>query len=1537
MEAQQIDILIEKLRKRIADTEYVNDLDAMIDARNALRTWRKNGGEGAPPCEDDLRQWGLLEDEVQEAPHVFSVEEASLIFQHLLTLVGQLSEEAEVDQMLETVQRLREWKKAPANAPLPDADQLAAWGVWPAPVDQSARPAPAQPIVVQAEIPASVRVSASPPAPVEEVPADPDDRYQRDYDLAIEALNKEQYFQARNAFRTLNQLVNGRLRVAVDAGLGSAETGLARATDDAIAQARAYEARAPKDLPGQEAAWRAVLKINPDSEDAQHTLVLLAQSKVDSQLRREIDTILPAAEAANKANDLPKLNDLLGKVRGWKAKGEKEAPEISPDLYAELIEIEKQVDRLRQKTRQILGQASTYITGGNLRDAYRSARQAMDSLIPTMVDESGVLGDIYAGQEVETPVLFKAIRKLFIDALKDLASQRINEASGQEKHDPESAKRTLEDAVSRLTDDVLTEDDKTELVSHLVKVKEKLQGVRDRLDRYNDAKKEIIAAQAYGVKPAEALSKLRAAKVLYEDFPSVDTLIRENELGVAEVLAGDLLTAIASARGQIEKLEFTDAATTLDTARKQALEQVPHPEPGSSLAARLADLQTVEGELTAAQGRHQRLMETLGKVDGYFKCHTAGDPQALELARNLLNLLTPEEQAQPAARDLRAQLPMHQGINENWQEGQAQYRQGNWSGAVEALQQVVNKGGANHDAAQLLIDRATASTRVQEAEAARSHGAWLEAINKYREAQGLAESGKPEDRDAVAKNVLAQCEKGLAELAPLQANDESFEAVLQSAREQQTSANLKTAHEWLSAHGRIGLIETAGLRGDGGETALLLPVENGYQEAAAALEAAQKKAKTVLTTKGPEIETLLNSVRQDWIRTFMDAIGLALNLYEIETLAGAMLMARTLRSAGLLYTPLHRSQVTTLEERYLDVRYQQLVEDATVIDWAKVEDNRRKRLEPPHARTPEIEGEYRQAVRKRVESEVRDKQRQNPALARDHLRQLLQRPEMQGEIALHELAIELCWELGDWSGAQNVASVLAIRDTLLSDAWAGLTRAAQWFRNGFVAEGRAELALLKERYPANTKNGKLVLDKQDAFVRGALDALLTSAASAMQKQNDDGYIEAAEKYAQAAEFDPNDKRVITGLGGLGKKLGPGVKSRASQVERLKIGQRGLEEAVKEAEKLDRTLSAIKRVAPSLSLETDVADDLSKALDDLKPKVQRWRLVDEYLKKAQVARENALSAPQPLGQGGGQGGWDFGPARSSLLQAQTITTREKDTEAGERVKAELEALQRLEDRATELFEHLTNFMTALHNDSFDVVISEASQLLTLWDTCVRDEYGWKGLSTLVTYRHPYQGQITTLEQHREKAQERKGNLEAWQAWASQAGTAYQTAVKACKEVKRDLDILRQEQSLEEIVNNCRNAKHQCDNFEDSLEEEPEVGTLSAKAAAEQQKVQRDSWRRELLGDNGARVKAELLRKAAEQEMQRLTHPLARLNQIMAVQIEGYLASHHREKIPPAQNVTLAENQLKLCQEIDPLHRDVTKAQQRLNQLKSGSSR
>jgi hypothetical protein len=1524
VDSQQIDALFDELRNRMRAPEYQGDIDAMIDVRNALTTWRKAGAQGPLPCEDELRSWGLLKDEAEPA---ITLEDLDRILQRLRRYSKERSDDdPEVDKMFESGARLREWRKSNLVGPMPDAERLAEWGVWP--------PAEAGDDVVVTLEAAAPQITAPPMPPDASAPhpaeahrsrssADPDDRYEGDYQAALGALQRKEFYRARGAFHKLSGLVTGRLEIPVEAGLSSAETELARATEGAIVQAQEIEKKAPKDLPRQEAAWHSVQTLNPDCDEALHALMLLGQRKADREIQKDIDDILPQAQKAAKTEQLPALNDLLGKVRGWKAKGEKQPSEISSDLYKDLVGIELAVAKLRDDARQKLGLASTLITSGNYRDAYQNGRDYLDRSVPTMMDQTGILGN--AGSEVETPVFFKKIHQLFLGALQDLASQRIAEASGQEMHEPESAQKTLQDAIARLTDDVLTEDDKKELLPHLGKVQEKMRGVQDRLERYRQARKEILDAQAYGVKPAEALGKLRSARILYPDYPAIDTLITDVEKAVAEVIAGDVATAIARARNDIEARAFEEAAKTLGVARTQALEQVPHPPPDSTLVRRLTELEAVEKNLSEALGHHRKLMDTLSKVDGHFQAHKAGDAQALDRARNLLALLTSAEREDPDARDRLAELPLHQNLTENWQTGQAEYRQGNWPAAVAALQEVINKNGTNKAQAQLLVDRANARCRIQEADAAKLRGAWTEAIASYTEAKRLAETGKPEERDAVANSVLTQCQKALTELAPLQANDEEVGATLRKANDMLAAALDKTPYNWLSqfAHQTVA----AGTANAG---------TNEFAEAANLLEDTQKKAKATFTTKGPDIDAQLKRVRDAWLQSFIEAINLATDSNDSEMLTGAMNLVAVLRISGLLYVPLHKAMALSMEERYLDTFYQQLVENSNATDWSKVEENRRKRLEAPHLRSQELEAEYRHAVHKRVEAEARNRQRQNLPGARDYLLQELQRPEMQGEESLYQLAIELCWKTQDWSAAENIARDIAIRNPALGDAWAGLTRAAQWFQNGFVAEGKIELALLRERYQQNSQVGMLIASKEDAFVRGALDTLIRSASSAMQKRTDDGYIEAAEKYAQAAELDGTDRRVQVGLGRLGELLGPGIQLRTTQAKGLRIGQRPLSEAVQEAERLYRTLDAIHKVAENLTLEVDTLNDLGSAVDELKPKLQRWKAVRDYLDKAAMARTDALRRPRSIGDSGAQGGWDFGQERAYLQQALQIAGRDKDTECQERVKGELEGLQRLEDRANKMHTHLTAFVMALRDEEFDVVMAEADQLTGFWDTYTKED-GWDGLDQLTAYRHPYQGQITKLDQHKQKAQDRKSNLEQWQSWSAEVISRYQSARKISTDLKKDLDELRQERSLGECVTYCRNSKRACEAFEEVLLGVPDVAPLSVKASAEQQKVLKDTWTRELLGENGYRVKAISMQQAAELDLEKLVMPLSRLQQIMTVQIEGYLAGHRREQSPPLNSMNLAQLALKTCQSIDPLHPEVTKYQRRLNELRSDGPR
>ncbi len=129
-------ILRQKYQQEVGETLY-----RMLDCEESIAVWAQAGGSGEMPCVEELRGWGIPLPEV--LPESFagpqassesdpSVQEVEAIVRALDDLARKTTlgtpERREVRLALDEV---RAWQQGGQPGPLPHAEWLRAWGVWP--------------------------------------------------------------------------------------------------------------------------------------------------------------------------------------------------------------------------------------------------------------------------------------------------------------------------------------------------------------------------------------------------------------------------------------------------------------------------------------------------------------------------------------------------------------------------------------------------------------------------------------------------------------------------------------------------------------------------------------------------------------------------------------------------------------------------------------------------------------------------------------------------------------------------------------------------------------------------------------------------------------------------------------------------------------------------------------------------------------------------------------------------------------------------------------------------------------------------------------------------------------------------------------------------------------------------------------------------------------------------------------------------------------------------------------------------------------
>jgi hypothetical protein len=532
------------------------------------------------------------------------------------------------------------------------------------------------------------------------------------------------------------------------------------------------------------------------------------------------------------------------------------------------------------------------------------------------------------------------------------------------------------------------------------------------------------------------------------------------------------------------------------------------------------------------------------------------------------------------------------------------------------------------------------------------------------------------------------------------------------------------------------------------------------------------------------------------------------------------------------------------------------------------------------------------------------------------------------------LAIELNWDLANWGAAHSAAADLHNISPELSEAWIGLTQAAQHFQLGRTMQGKAELNALRERFHGHQKIDQMIVICEQRFQRDALRTLLADASQTLAQENDDGYVRAAQKYAEALALAPQDPRVLAGLQEVGNRLGPGIRIRCQQAQGIRF--QATEESLQRATEMYATLSAIQSVSTRLGLGKDLAVLLEETVERLGPKLETWKAVHQSLLDTTRQIDEALRHPIPIDHNSSTpGGWIFQEARRTLEEIQRRAMGPQDDDCRRLIQDKRNALSTLETTARDLEERIRPFLVALYNEDFDAIAREADALASQWQRAIQQKQGhWEGIDQLLRYHYPkHNRDVDQLEEHKRLAAGCTGNLNQWRTWSADATRTYNTAkTKAQKVMSGTFSEVRGRQSLAELARLCQECVQACDEFDREVNSEPEVPPLSLKAENEKEKVAKEAWVTEVMGSAGYRAKAATLYSQAQSEQKKLEDPLQKLRQTKNNLIDGFMNNpRNRGKSLPPSSISRVRAELQVCIEIDPLQEEVVRINRQIRAL------
>ncbi len=1394
-----------------------------------------------------------------------------------------------LELLVETRKEIKAWKENGMTGDIPQQELLAEWGIL-----QDGH------MVVEADFAEEAVEEAEPLDAI-----DPAIRTALDDALAL--LHNQRFHSARNALKSLKEKLDANSPLIEEVTAYQLEAGrkLATQVKPLIEKAQQYDRNKPTNLERRRTLWEAVTEVDPDNQTAKQSLENLQQEGNRIRIQKEKEDLLRAMQRAVDARNLPDANTQLGAIEALAETNS------FVDIQPELDEAVKTASEQRAKLREILGAASTLSVQGNTREGYKQAREFLTAGVGVMVDAAGFLGQ--ANAEVPTTELVKVTQSRFIASLIDLAQQRRDLAEEQQRETPALAKKTLENTLELLDDDLLTEEDRGELKDSRQNIENELTRLEEQIRHYERARVLVLKANEPGTSFEEKLRLYREAKDTYPEYRNLDNYIAETQDALAAQLAGRVKDKLTQIRLDLGRDEFLKALEGVKAVRRQVYEEFPQPKPGSELHKVLDELERLNQEIITADGEYHAMMKLLAEVDGLLDQYgEKQDANLLAEVRQKLDSLPGAQTQHQQMRQRRLRLTSTQGNQENWRQGMDAYRIREWADAQTFLRQVADSPkAANRVEADRLAKRAQAALYVEEARQAELERNWRRAIDRYKEAYRLFDEN---GSDPQTNLLHDDCRDKLESLKPLEENDQRVRNVI-------TQSEGLVREGLQSVQVRRSLLER------------VEPVTQFKRAVEKLLEVRQQD-----TTLTAELERTLREARESWRKTYLEGMTQATRSRDVQILQRAVQRGEELQAQNLLYEDGDKKLFQQLEEQLLDTEYANLQAEKTP-DPAKVEENRRKRWEIASPKTDELYAQFQQAMEQRVLLQLSEERNKSIEAALQHLKGEMRRPELYQSERLFREFMHLCWSTANWQDARRQGESLAYRAHVMqaqqkSLIWVGLTQAASLVAQGSLPSFRAEVEGLRTIGQKFPEMSFLIEDEEQWLIDWRLEKLVREAQAAGQSQDEQQLIKAAQLFAEAHELREEDVRVQNGLINLGQKLNSSLESYAAQANNLTI-RRSLPESIRRAEDLAFILQSIQKVQDVLNLHAETVEALEDGREHIQNKLNPWKKVQSQLERLDKAQVDYLTYPEPL-RPDGSGGWRV---RDLADQTTSLTKMAQgDRDLVQLINVRKEQLTDLGDKAEELNGQAYALALAIQNENFDEVLNAASRLEILWHRYQPE--GFSGLDILIRHRYPYtEKELRQLREHKEEARIQKTNLEEWQGWAEQVTKAYSDVKAVGSRIDKNLGDLRQNMPLDEIKNSCDQVLDKTGEFEEALGRAPHTNPMSQKAA-EARSCVADAWRGEVLENpQSYQNRANELIMQIERDLANFAQPLRQLRNAMNL-LDSQIQQHEESKgkrfvktkpFPKAQ-LRNATERLKACQDIDPSHDEVVTYNKKLRQIK-----
>ncbi|MBC8493060.1 MAG: hypothetical protein H8D43_04670 [Chloroflexi bacterium] len=475
---------------------------------------------------------------------------------------------------------------------------------------------------------------------------------QRLLEEGLQALEKDDLGAALRALREAMEKGSGDVAFQAETQLGIAQARLAERVGELLNQAR--DAKSAGDLQAEERAYREVLRLDPENDEARQNLARIARQR-DTAIRQadvqEVRRLLtkPERQLGDIEEGLRKAEALLGtaldpnveaQVRQWYANGRRERAELLAKVGAveTMAGMEKYAEAIQEYTAMI---------------------------------SAGTLEIEIEGKRVATADRLDQLRHEYQDFCHTKADKYYDEAEGFLPATPKAAASKLHQALSEFEE--MPEDDRTRLQARLAEINE-------MIERWSKASESV--GQAINTKdPEQRLNLLELAREAYAEYESIEDRIAQAKADVASQIYGQVDDAYHRARLALGRGDYGVAENECMKARKRAREVA---EASPELADLLEEIDDLLEKIETGQSHERDLNETADAIE-----EAIGNGEYI-IAADLLAELPLEDRKRARLLSLEKRLARSEDITKRYNRALQRFQAHDWTGAVELCDDIIN-------------------------------------------------------------------------------------------------------------------------------------------------------------------------------------------------------------------------------------------------------------------------------------------------------------------------------------------------------------------------------------------------------------------------------------------------------------------------------------------------------------------------------------------------------------------------------------------------------------------------------------------------------------------------------------------------------------------------------------------------------------------------------------------------------------------------------------------------------------------------------